>query len=256
MKKMTLATLAVLLAASIPAFGATLYVTPTGAGNKDGSSWANAFAGIQAAVDAVDAAVAADANYAIPTIVVTNGVYSRVSITNNIALDVRSVNGAASTVIDGGGTNNCVNVQLGYNTYGQSPTFTGFTLQNGNVRGQTYDRGGGAAGGSLVDCVVQDCEAWQGGGTYLANTMCCVIRRCYASSYGGIAYGGSHVNDLIVGNSGYWAPIYNASLYSSTVADNTAESIHYDFLDGNSTARNCILWNNKIYNYHSKYGGY
>ena len=37
-------------------FGATLYVTPTGAGNKDGSSWANAFAGIQAAVDAADAA--------------------------------------------------------------------------------------------------------------------------------------------------------------------------------------------------------
>ena len=28
---------------------ADLYVTPTGAGNKDGSSWANAFAGIQAA---------------------------------------------------------------------------------------------------------------------------------------------------------------------------------------------------------------
>ena len=24
----------------------TLYVTPTGAGNRDGSSWANAFAGI------------------------------------------------------------------------------------------------------------------------------------------------------------------------------------------------------------------
>ena len=49
-------------------FGSTLYVTPTGAGNKDGSSWANAFAGIQAAVDYVDAAVAADANYPIPTI--------------------------------------------------------------------------------------------------------------------------------------------------------------------------------------------
>ncbi|MBO7685568.1 MAG: right-handed parallel beta-helix repeat-containing protein, partial [Kiritimatiellae bacterium] len=233
-------------------FGSTLYVTPTGAGNQDGSDWANAFAGIQAAVDAVDAAVAADPDYAIPVIQVADGTYTRVVVTNDLALDVRSVNGAAATVIDGGGTNNCVNVQLGYNTYGQSPTFTGFTLQNGNVRGQTYDRGGGAAGGSLVDCVVQDCEAWQGGGTYLANTMRCVIRRCYASSYGGIAYGGSHVNDLIVGNSGYWAPIYNASLYSSTVADNTAESIHYDFLDGNSTARNCILWNNKIYNYHTE----
>ncbi len=56
MKKLAL--LLALLAAT--AAKADLYVTPTGAGNKDGSSWANAFAGIQAAVDAVDAAYAAD----------------------------------------------------------------------------------------------------------------------------------------------------------------------------------------------------
>ena len=37
-----------------------------------------------------------------PTIHVADGTYSRVSITNDIALDVRSENGAASTVIDGG----------------------------------------------------------------------------------------------------------------------------------------------------------
>ena len=104
MKKMMLAILAVQFAASIPAFGATLYVTPTGAGNKDGSDWANAFAGIQAAVDAVDAAVAADPDYAIPVIQVADGTYTRVVVTNDLALDVRSVNGAASTVIDGYGT--------------------------------------------------------------------------------------------------------------------------------------------------------
>ena len=39
-----------------------------------------------------------------PTIHVADGTYSRVSIMNDIALDVRSENGAASTVIDGGGT--------------------------------------------------------------------------------------------------------------------------------------------------------
>ena len=103
MKKTLLALLA-LLCTPFALRADTLYVTPTGAGNKDGSSWANAFAGIQAAVDAVDAAVAADANYAIPVIRVADGTYSRVSITNDIALDVRSENGAASTVIDGGGT--------------------------------------------------------------------------------------------------------------------------------------------------------
>ena len=39
---------AVAVAASAT-FGATLYVTPTGAGTQDGSDWDNAFAGIQAA---------------------------------------------------------------------------------------------------------------------------------------------------------------------------------------------------------------
>ena len=248
MKKLLLS-FAALFAAATTAL-ANLYVTPTGAGNKDGSSWANAFAGIQAAVDFVDAAVAADANYAIPVIRVADGTYSRVSITNDIALDVRSENGAASTVIDGGGTNNCVDVRLsGYTNFGQQPTFTGFTLRNGNVRGLTYDRGGGAGGGTLVDCVIEDCQAWMGGGTYQANTMRCVIRRCSAPTYqGGIVYGGNHVNDLMYGNSGNYALVYNATLYSCTVADNAASSSYYNFLYS-STARNCILWGNTIYNY-------
>jgi len=59
MKKMLL--LAVAAVAAHVLVASTLYVTPTGAGNKDGSSWANAFAGIQAAVDAADAAVATGA---------------------------------------------------------------------------------------------------------------------------------------------------------------------------------------------------
>ena len=251
MKAAARAALPLLGAASaiLPAF-ADLYVTPTGAGAKDGSSWANAFAGIQAAVDFVDAAVAADPDYAIPVIRVADGTYSRVSITNDLALDVRSVNGAASTIIDGYGTNNCVDVRLsGYTNFGQQPTFTGFTLRNGNVRGLTYDRGGGAGGGTLVDCVIEDCLGWMGGATYKANTMRCIIRRCSAPTYqGGIVYDGNHVNDLMYGNSGYYALVCNASLYSCTVADNTASSSYYNFLY-NSTARNCILWNNTIYNY-------
>ena len=48
MKKMQ-TLFAAMLAATTTALAATLYVTPTGAGNKDGSDWANAFAGIQAA---------------------------------------------------------------------------------------------------------------------------------------------------------------------------------------------------------------
>ena len=44
-----IASMAIAASTTFTALGATLYVTPTGAGNKDGSSWANAFAGIQAA---------------------------------------------------------------------------------------------------------------------------------------------------------------------------------------------------------------
>ena len=87
-------------------FGSTLYVTPTGAGNKDGSSWANAFAGIQAAVDAADAAYAADGT--LHDILVGDGTYSRVLVSRAFALQVRSQNGAASTVIDGCNTNGCI----------------------------------------------------------------------------------------------------------------------------------------------------
>ena len=93
--------LAALFAAATTAL-ADLYVTPTGAGNKDGSSWANAFAGIQAAVDAADAAYAADGT--LHEIIVGDGTYTRVVVSRNFALQVRSVNGAAATVIDGGGT--------------------------------------------------------------------------------------------------------------------------------------------------------
>ena len=134
----------------------TLYVTPSGAGNKDGSSWANAFAGIQAAVDAADAAYAADGT--LHDILVTNGVYTPVLVSRNFALQVRSVNGAASTVIDGCNTNGCIRCYA--NGSFKTPTFTGFTLRNGDVTGEpNYADGGGAAGGTLVDCVIEDCTA-------------------------------------------------------------------------------------------------
>ena len=146
MKKMLLS-FAALFAAATTAF-ADLYVTPTGAGNKNGADWDNAFAGIQAAVDAVEAAWLADPYQAIPTIRVADGTYTRVTVSCNIALDVRSENGAAATIIDGFNTNRCVLCYAyGFKT---SPTFTGFTLRNGDVTGNDGNAsyGGGAAGGA------------------------------------------------------------------------------------------------------------
>ena len=240
MKKMLLS-FAALFAAATTAF-ADLYVTPTGAGNKDGSSWANAFAGIQAAVDFVDAAVAADANYAIPTIVVTNGVYSRVTVSRDMELVVRSVEGAASTIIDGFNTNGCV-FCYDNNDYLYTPTFSGFTLRNGNMLvNSDFRYGGGAAGGILVDCVIEDCSAEWGGGTYKASTLRCIIRRCTATSNGGAcAEEGMHVNTLMCQSTGTDYITYGVNLTNCTVADNAATGNN---AIRTSTRINCIVWGN------------
>ena len=243
MKKTLLALLALCATA---AFADTLYVTPAGAGNKDGSDWANAFAGIQAAVDAADAAYLADGT--IHDVLVTNGVYTRVLVTNDFALQVRSVNGAAETVIDGYNTNGCIRCYANWR-YTTAPTFTGFTLQNGNARvNENWNEqdGGGAAGGTLVDCIVQDCVAYSGGGTSQSDTMRCIIRRCSAPGWdGGGVDEGTHRNTLIHDCSTYVSIVYGAQLYSCTVVDTTAKSDYYGVCY-NSTTENCIFWNNLV----------
>ena len=238
------AALPLLIAASaiLPAF-ADLYVTPTGAGAKNGSSWADAYAGIQAAVDAVEAAWLADPYQAIPTIRVADGTYTRVTVSCNIALDVRSENGAAATIIDGFNTNRCVLCYAyGFRT---TPTFTGFTLRNGNVTGfsNTDSYGGGAGGGTFVDCVIEDCSAVWGGGTYSADTWRCIIRRCTATGGGGAcAEEGTHRNTLMCQSTGQSFLTYGVTLYNCTVVDNVAErrgtNVHVN------RRYNSIVWGN------------
>ena len=245
MKKTLLALLA-LLCTPFALRADTLYVTPTGAGNKDGSSWANAFAGIQAAVDAADAAYLADGT--IHDILVTNGVYTRVLVTNDFALQVRSVNGAAETIIDGYNTNGCIRCYANWR-YPKTPTFTGFTLQNGNARiNENWNEqdGGGAAGGTLVDCIVQDCVAYSGGGTSESDTLRCIIRRCSAPGWdgGGVAEG-THRNTLVHDCTTYVAPVSGATLYNCTIVDNTASSSYYSLYRG-CTVHNCIFWGNYL----------
>ena len=210
------------------AFGATLHVTPEGAGSMDGSDWENACAGIQAAVDVAEAAFLAGEE--VPDILVGDGTYGRVVVTNDFALDVRSANGAAAAIIDGGGTNNCVRCYANWR-YPKSPTFTGFTLRNGNARASgnwNEVDGGGAAGGTLVDCIIEDCVGSDGGGTIQSDSARCIILRCKATGWGGGGVEeGTHRNTLIYDCETYVAVIYDATLYNCTVADTAADSGYY-----------------------------
>lgn len=228
------------------AFGATLHVTPEGAGSMDGSGWENACAGIQAAVDIAEAAFLAGEE--VPDILVGDGTYGRVVVTNDFALDVRSANGAAAAIIDGGGTNNCVRCYANWR-YPKSPTFRGFTLRNGNARASgnwNEMDGGGAAGGTLVDCIIEDCVGSDGGGTSQSDTVRCIIRRCKATGWGGGGVEeGTHRNTLIYDCETYVAVIYDATLYNCTVADTTADSDYYDVCY-NSSTNNCVFWGNTV----------
>ena len=113
----------------------TWHVSTAGNDNNDVLSWATAKRSIQTAVD-----------LALPkdSIDVASGVYAPVQEKKGYDIQIRGVDGPASTVIDGGGTNGCVSMSF------VGPTISGFTLQNGFA-----DHGGGIYGGGASNCVVR-----------------------------------------------------------------------------------------------------
>jgi hypothetical protein len=160
------------------------------------NSWSAAATNIQ---DAVDAATSGD------TILVTNGTYNfgaRVGpdgSTNRVwvgaAVTLQSVNGSASTLIDGGKLMRCL-----YLTNGAS--LSGFTLTNGN------SANGGAlfcasTNAQVVNSSVLNSTAHAGGGVYSGTLSNCVIQgnTCpFTGANGGGAYGAVLINCTVSGN--------------------------------------------------------
>jgi hypothetical protein len=149
------------LAAAAAAHAADRYVSLTGGHVPPFTSWADAATNIQAAVDAAAAG---------ETVWVTNGVYatgwSRMRVMKNRvtlrrALTLRSLNGAAVTVIDGGSvTNSDEAVRCVYMTDGA--VLDGFTLYHGATRfrpeaGFWEDGNGGAVLGMSTNALVRNC---------------------------------------------------------------------------------------------------
>jgi len=249
--------------------------------NRDGTnpvppfaSWAAAATNIQNAID--------QAGIAGSLVLVTNGVYSGPAkyahgntTKNRIVVDqqltVRSVNGPDVTVIEGSGPVGDNAVRCAY--LGQHAVLEGFALTNGHTRAVGGDdgsgggvwcaagsmvsnchlvgnvarfAGGGAMGGTLLDCrlvlnAAQPSGGVGGGGCYRSNLERCVLSRNSALSGGGCRNSVLR-NCLLVDNmADYGGGSSDGTLYNCTLAGNVAAQGGGSFL---STLRHCVAYYN------------
>ena len=218
----------------------TFYVDsarPTDSGN--GLSWTTAKRNLQTAIS-----VALNGE----RIIVADGVYSSIA-TQNKAIVIESVNGADSTIIDGGGTNRCASLAVSALESATNTVLIGFTLRNGYEGRSYFTYGGGSYGGTLSRCIISNC-------TSAATTG----NGGYDCAYGGGAYYGVLDNCLIVGNycrspyCSYGGGVYGAILRNCTVARNSATGGTTSYGEGaasgggasGGTAYNSIVWGNEI----------
>ena len=200
------------------------------------TSWDTAATNLQ---DAVDAAFVGG------TVWVSNGVYqtgletvdgsttNRVTVTNLLTL--RSVNGPALTVIDGGGAVRCV--YLGGNV-----SLDGFTL----VNGQTSGNGGGVLCDStkpvVSNCmIISNAATANGGGAYQGRLDRCVFFNNSAASGGGANASLLNSCALTANSAGNGGAVENCTLNHCTLTGNSAS------VGGgadNSALNNCIVYYN------------
>ncbi|MDP7023782.1 MAG: choice-of-anchor Q domain-containing protein [Kiritimatiellia bacterium] len=160
------------------AWGANWYVATNGTG--DGSSWASPTNDIEGAINAAGVG---------DTVWVTNGVYNlagnQISVNTNVT--VKSVNGASSTIIDGGGSGRIFSINHA------DALVSGFTIQNGHA-GETGTGGGVYLySGTVEDCDIINNVARHGCGAYMTTGT---ISRCLIQG-----------NTMTAGGDGYGAGI-------------------------------------------------
>ena len=216
------------------------------------TNWSMAATNIQDAIDAASTGA---------VVMVSNGVYSAGgravagTLTNRAAIDkpitVRSVNGPGVTTIQGRGLPGPSAVRCAY--VGTNAVLSGFTLTGGGTanggdaaREQSgggafcedsglltncvltgnaaYHRGGGAYGGTLMDCTLATNQAPQGGGASTSILVRCTLTGNSASSGGGCSYG-TLTNCTLTGNTAKkdGGGAYECTLTDCTLTGNTAK---------------------------------
>ena len=220
-----------LLAKEPPAPPAIRYVDATSGGDlNDGLSWGSAMKSIQSAVDASGEG---------DLILVAEGTYAPILVIEK-TVEIRAADGE-EVVIDGGGASFCA-VLGGYGK------LSGIILRNG-----FSDFGGGAQGGSLEDCVIQDCKAnFAGGGAYRCELSRCIVTRCSARIGGGLSWG--YAENTVIYDC--WAEDGDGSGYShgggaedSTLVGCTVYGCSAASGAGvaGCTVKNSIIWENRLY---------
>jgi formylglycine-generating enzyme required for sulfatase activity len=238
---------------------ATRYVSPNGLEIAPYASWDNASRKIQLAVTASSAG---------DTVLVSNGTYvltNSVTITNGIT--VRSVNGAAVTLVDGNGA------VRGFTIKHTNAVVEGFTITNGYVYGTSgfitseANKGGGVymTGGLLKDCVVVGNVATgqynKAGGVfcYQGGTVenCTISQNrtlgtVNASGGGLYCYqGGTAKNCTLIENSAVYSGAGafldgGGTIQDSTIISNSVVSSGGGLYVSGGTVLRCVISRNKV----------
>jgi len=263
--------------------GVTNFVSPDGQHVFPFTNWATAATSIQEAVDA-----AAPSNL----VLVADGFYGAGGgipvddawVLVNKPLHLRSVNGAARTIIDGGSRMRCLRV------VSAGALVEGFTLQHGYIGSDSSSLGGGAwlDQGDLMNCLIQSNVVWvgtnatsvisaRGGGVYAAagaRLRSCVVRYnrataevvptweyspCFPFSspaiwpggiyeaLGGGIYGGAVENCTVVGNQ---AQVINGYGFGGLTLRGLGAGVY------TSSLENCIVILNYTDNWVTATGSY
>ncbi len=255
----------------------------TGKDTNDGLSWKTAKKTLQAGIDSLLSMETTGKVYVKP------GTYAPITAANK-DIRIESTGGASVTIIDGGwnhvdnnGSRCATLSSAGASDTAQTLTvLQGFTLINGNANasGNTIVRyqAGGALGGTLIDCVIKNCQAsyyaggaggailidsiienckttdtsnGHGGGAAWCTMTGCTIRNNSSQTHGGGVYGGTLVNCTISGNSGaYGGGVRDAVLYNCVISGNSTSRVH-----NGGGAYGGSLYQCKLIGNTSSYGG-